>query len=293
MKRIKKLSLILVVLVLASCSQSHYPSAQKPLPTSTRYRAYNQPVHSVGINLGAANLDSRFTGVREKDNLLFGDRAEFYLENISITSGGFYRRGLTSRFGLQLGLDYYRFSGSFGLGDQKRDEFKYEWTDESMIPGDDWVIGNVEDNFFEGFMIIDRFTPKMTNHVNRFENSVLSFSFLPYYYLPVFERRPQQMPNAKRVFLYGGIAGNYISPVLSNRDNERVSSNEGGSMIEKTLGFSMPLGLGFSWRLSRDVALEYSFDYRLYLGNHGSGLVDTRADDRQFSNRVGLSYRIR
>ena len=284
--------ILLAALFLSSCSESVYRAAQKPPPTSTRYKVYNEPIHAIGANMGTATLSSRFTGVRESD-MLAGDKTSFYLENMRFTMGGYYRVGMTPNFGLQMGLDFYQFSGTFGLSPAERSQFQYMVEGDDSLPAEAWVIGNVEDNFFEGFFEHQAFVPLTANSVQRFENNVWSFSFLPYYYLPLFEDRPQQMPNAKRVFVYGGMAGNIITPRLTNMDNQRISKEEGESVIESTFGFSLPLGIGFSWRINRDLAVEYSVDYRTYLGNHASGVADTRSDDRQFGGRLGVSYRIR
>lgn len=258
MKAIRILLSLLLLTFLFSCSEQLYRAAEMPHPGSTRYRHYNEPVQSAGFTAGATHLNSRYTGVRE-NQMLAGDRISHYLNNTNLAAGAYYRIGVTPPFGIQLGLDYLHFQGSLGLDGDDRDDF---------------ALGT-------------------TGHVSEFNNHLLSLSFLPYYQLPVFMDRPQQMAKAKRVFLYGGFSGNMLFSGLSDDSGNALDPPNARLFEESRFGFSMPFGLGFSYRLNRNIAVEYLVDYRIYLGNHPSGISDPKADDFHLYNRLGVTYRIR
>ncbi len=260
MKAIRILLPLVFVTFLFSCSEQLYRAAEMPYPDSARYRHYNEPIESAGFSVGATHLNSRFTGVRE-NQMLAGDRISHYLGNTAFAAGGYYRIGLTPPFGIQLGLDYFHFTGSMGLDEDGREDFKLYTSNQ--------------------------------RYINEFNNHLLSFSFLPYYQLPVFMDRPQQRPKAKRVFLYGGFAGNLLLAKLVDDLGNTIEQDDPQSPEESMFGFSLPLGLGFSYRLNRNFALEYLVDYRIYLGNHPSGIIDSKADDLHLYNRLGVTYRIR
>lgn len=283
---------VILVLIFSSCSRDIYDPFQKPKRTSTRYKAYNQPMNVLGIHNGVANLNTRFTGIRDnKDN-----KVSYYSDNLHYTVGAFYRIGVQPRSGLLFGIDRYSFSGNFGLDQAEKSDFEYSYEEETVSQDETaWEIGNMEDNFFESHHTHKPHVPAQTYAINRFENTLWTVSITPYYQLPVFERRPQRMANAKRLYIFGGFAANFINPKLEDEKNETLTLNDNGDgdeLIENIFGFSLPLGMGFSWRINQKIAVEYVFDYRFHFQNHGSGLVDTNSNDRQFSNSLGISYRI-
>lgn len=254
MKANRTLLLLLVVTLLLSCTEHLYQAAEMPQPSSTRYRHYNEPTQSAGFSVGVTHLNSRFAGAGDNQKLV-GDRISHYLGNTNFAAGSYYRLGITPPFGLHFGLDYLHFSGRLGL---------YEDDGE-----------------------------KTENLGSDFNNHLLSLSFLPYYHLPVFMDRPQQRAKAKRVFLYGGFAGNFLFANFTHDSSNTKDADDTPSSEESRFGFSVPVGLGLSYRLNRNFALEVLVDYRIYLGNHPSGIIDSKSDDLHLYSRLGMTYRIR
>ncbi len=292
MRHYQFVAVLLLLVFIASCSHDISPVSyhpREPLTQSVRYQAYNAPVNEIGVGFGVANLNARFTGVSQKS---FNDRADYYLDDLRFAWGGFYRYGISQDFGLHLGIDFFNFSGEFGLDEANRIPYRNRLP---MGPGENGLNGeDGEDNFFEGPGRQEGGIAHLGGFIERFENGLFSVSVYPYYYLPLFRAVPLREANAKRVFVFGGLSMALINPTVYNTENEIIETDDTEDAISPAVfGMSFPLGIGFSWRLSERFSFTYDFGYHFSWSNHATGIIDPQNHyDRHFTNRVSIGYRI-
>ncbi len=81
---------------------------QEPLGTSLREDYYGVGSREIGISFGTAHSFVDLTGTK---TMGFGDNLEYQFQNIDFTAGIFGRYRVNNWFGLNVGLDYARFTG--------------------------------------------------------------------------------------------------------------------------------------------------------------------------------------
>ncbi len=275
-----------LLLLLPSCSRQTSPVStwhgpRSSAERSTRYHYYNQPISEVGIHAGMTTLNTRFTGVYEQS---FGDKLEYYTENLSGQAGGFFRFGLSEKFGLNVNLNVTKLSGSFGLSPYEH--FKF-----TVVPREPTGDHFYEDNFFEGTGLID--PGQLSGSIGRFDNTLTTVSLTSYYYLPFFDYVPMQWPKATRLYVYTGVSfmGNNTS--LYNIRDTKISEEITADKISPDgIGIGVPVGLGFSYRITPSLSIGYEMDYTFSPSNRGSGIIDDDHIDRLFSTRFSVAYRL-
>lgn len=287
MKHINKLIFLAVSLLMAftSCSPQRQPAAshtpREPLRPSTREILLNQPFRETGMHLGVSNLNTAFTGQADLSPL----NADFYADNMHTSLGAFVRYGFADQYGrqsrlaLQFGMNYTRFSGSFGS------DHAFSYLLESSI--DHVIVGGDEDNFFEA-PAIESITLLLEDSIGSFKNDMLVFSVKPEIYLIHRHNSPI------RLYAFAGLNVMVNSTDLFNFQDDLIITDQVTEKISPSsiAGIGLPLGFGITYKAGSRFRIGYEFEYLNTWGNHPSGIYDPNHNDYYISNRLKIGYRL-